>query len=62
MLELRMLRLRSIQTQLRAQVEKEQADIMNMGEKAYRKFAISCQASRANFNKVVGLPSALELI
>ena len=52
-LELKSLKLLSLQASLRAQVEKEQGDIMNMGERAYRKFARNCQASRSNFDRTV---------
>lgn len=53
MLELRRLRLCTLQEQLRVQVEKEQADIMNMPERAYRKFARNCQSTRPGFDKLV---------
>lgn len=52
-LELKGLKLLSLQASLRAQVEKEQGDIMNMGDRAYRKFARNCQASRSNFDRTV---------
>ena len=52
-LELKSLKLLSLQASLRNQVEKEQGDIMNMGERAYRKFARNCQASRSNFDRTV---------
>ena len=67
MLELRRLRALGLQEQLRAQVEKEQADIMGMTLIAYRKFARNCQSNRytSSVHRVVGpacssccLPSA----
>lgn len=53
LLELRKLRAVGKQAALRVQVEKEQADIMNMQERLYRKFVRNCQASRPNFDRVV---------
>ena len=60
MLELRRLRALGLQEQLRAQVEKEQAEIMGMTLIAYRKFARNCQSNRytSSVHRVVGLPSA----
>ena len=57
-LELKSLKLLSLQASLRSQVEKEQGDIMNMGDKAYRKFARNCQASRSHFDRTVSFFAA----
>ena len=61
-LELKSLKLLSLQASLRSQVEKEQGDIMNMGERAYRKFARNCQASRSNFDRTVSFLAAATLM
>jgi SWI/SNF-related matrix-associated actin-dependent regulator of chromatin subfamily A protein 2/4 len=53
MLRLRLLKAMDLQARLRALVEKEQQDIMNMNERSYRKFARQCWRQRLDTIKTV---------
>lgn len=56
MLRLRMLKGVEAQARLRAAVEREQQDIMNMNDRSYRKFAKQCWRQRLDTIKAVCHP------